>query len=113
MTRTVSALMALLLFAAAGCNKYHDKVIGTWDSDLPMSPRFTFNKDGTGEMSVPSVPLAPRQSFTWRLNGSNLIFTLGGKDSGFLIKSADEQKMHVNDPAEKGKQDFTFTRVKG
>jgi hypothetical protein len=38
---------------------------------------------------------------------------LDGKESGFLIKSIDDNKMHVNDPAEKGKQDFTFTRAKG
>jgi hypothetical protein len=94
-------------------NKYQDKVIGTWDTDLPNSPRFTFNKDGTGELSVPALGAAsPKKTFTWRLRSNNLIVKLDGKESGFLIKSIEGDKMDINDPDEKGKQDFVFTRVK-
>jgi hypothetical protein len=33
--------VAILFLAVAGCsNQYHDKLIGTWDSDQPGNPRF-------------------------------------------------------------------------
>src|SRR5579864_1435974 len=104
MIRTLTIGCTLfLLVCVAGCgNQYHDKVIGTWDSDMPFNPRFTFNKDGTGTMSVNVLGKSASKSIKWRLNGSNLIFNLDGKDSGALIKSADENKISLHDPAAKG-----------
>jgi hypothetical protein len=102
-----------ILVAVSGCgNQYHDKLIGTWDTDIaPLNPRFTFNKDGTGTISYGKLAT---KSIKWRLNGNNLIFSVdGGKDSGALIKKADENRIDLHDPAAPGKKDFSFTRVKG
>lgn len=93
-------------------NSYHDKLIGTWDSDMPFNPRLTFAKDGAGAMSVSVQGKTATKDFKWRLNDNNLIFTLDGKDMGALITSAEKNKINLHDPAAPGKKDFSFTRVK-
>jgi hypothetical protein len=110
--RTMSiGFFAVLTVVLVGCgNQYKDKVIGTWDTTMPFNPRITFAKDGTGSMTVNVGNKSATKQFTWRLNGNNLILNLDGKDSGGLIKSADENKIVLNDPDVKA--DFTFTRVK-
>jgi hypothetical protein len=103
---------ALLVLAIVGCsNPYQEKVIGTWDTTLPFNPKLTLNKDGSGSMAVSVPGQTVTKQLRWRLNGSNLILTVDGKDMGGVIKSADDQKIILNDPDVK--QDFTFTRVKG
>ncbi len=102
---------ACLFVALPGCgNKYHDKVIGTWDTDMPFQPRITLSKDGTGSMSVNVGGQSVSKAIKWRLNGSNLILTVEGKDLGGVIKSAEDQKIVLNDPD--AMQDVIFTRVK-
>jgi hypothetical protein len=101
--------VAILFLALAGCgNQYYDKMVGTWNSDQPGNPTFTLNKDGTGTMSA----LGITKNIKWRMNGSNWIVNLDGKDLGALIKSAEENKIHLHDPqGPPGSKDFYFTRV--
>ena len=101
--------MGFLLFALTACtNQYQEKVVGTWETDMPFNPKFVLAKDGTGTMSVSANGQTVTKTLTWRLNRSNLIFTLDGKDMGGVIKSIDDKKMVLNDPDVK--KDTTWTR---
>ena len=114
MIRTLTIGCTLfLLVCVAGCgNQYHDKLIGTWSTDIPGVSTITLNKDGTGTLTYAGFGKSTAKSIKWRLNGSNWIMNMDGKDSGAFIKSADENKINFHDPAGKGRQDFSFTRVK-
>jgi hypothetical protein len=97
-----------LLAAQAGCTSpYQDKVIGTWETELTEFPFLSIAADGTGTVMRSS---GERTSMTWRLNGSNLIFTIDGKEGGGLIKNMEADKFLLNDAAMK--KDFTFKRKK-
>ena len=49
---------------------------------------------------------------TWRIQrGNNFVFNDGGKDSGFLIESADENTIRGSDPQAPG-QELVWTRKK-
>ncbi|SRR6266511_1113072 len=99
---------ACSLVIVAGCaNKYYDKLVGTWDSDQPGKPRFTLNKDGSGTITAMGVT----KNITWRMNGSNWIVNLDGKDMGAIVKSAEANTITLHDPQPPGTT-FTFTRVK-
>lgn len=103
-------LSLFLLILASGCTSpYQEKVVGTWDTDMPNNPKFTMAKDGSGSVSVVVQGQTNPKAIKWRLRGTNLIFTIDGKDVGAVIKSADEKRMILNDPSVK--KDFTFTRV--
>jgi len=105
------SVCAVAILSCAGCgNPYTDKVIGTWETKEPFDWTLTIQKDGTGTQKVSIAGKTVTKNMTWRLNGNNLIFKMDGKETGALIKSIDENKMHTNDPA--AKMDVIFTRVK-
>lgn len=116
MPRLVSCLAVglslFLLILASGCTSpYQEKVVGTWDTDLPDNPNITMAKDGSGFITVVVQGQAKPKAIKWRLRGTNLIFTIDGKEKGGIIKSADEKRIILNDPSVK--KDFTFTRAAG
>src|ERR1043165_904891 len=103
--------IAVLALVVPGCgNRYHDQVVGTWETNMPLNPKFVLAKDGTGTISVSAAGQNVSKAITWRLNGNNLIFKVDGKESGGLIKSIDDKTMILNDPDVK--KDATWTRVK-
>lgn len=103
-------LVLLLAFALPGCgSKYQEKVIGVWEWKIQGVPLLvTINKDGTGSLKGP----VEDKKITWRIRrGNNLIFNADGKDSGFLIESADENTIQGTDPQAPG-QKIVWTRKK-
>ena len=114
MARLVSfvavCLTLLVLTFVSGCTSpYQEKVVGTWDTDMPGNPKITMAKGGTGSIAVTAMGQTTSKNMTWRLRGSNLIFNIDGKDMGGVIKSADEKRLVLNDPDVK--KDFNFTRA--
>jgi hypothetical protein len=112
--RVTIPLCAVLLVAISGCGSpYQDKVVGTWDTTFPGISSMTFNKDGTGKISLANGGL---KSLTWRLQKSNnMVLKVEGepKELGFLIQSADENKIVATDPAvNQGKTEFYLTKHK-
>src|ERR1043165_343708 len=106
----VVVFVSFLAFGVAGCgNKYDQKVIGVWEwkiSGVPVT--VTINKDGTGSLKGP----AEEKKVTWRIQrGNNFVFNDGGKDSGFLIESADDNTIQGSDPQAPG-QKIVWTRKK-
>src|SRR4051794_35410377 len=84
----VIVFASFLAFGVAGCGKnYEEKVIGVWEWKIAGGTLLvTINKDGTGSLKGP----AEDKKVNWRIQrGNNLVFNTGGKDSGFVIDSAD------------------------
>src|SRR4051794_4603059 len=97
----VIAFASFLALGVAGCgSKYTQKVIGTWEWKVGNVPLLlTINKDGTGSLQGPMG----QKSLTWRIQrGNNFVFNADGKDSGFLIDSADENTIRGSDPQAPG-----------
>jgi hypothetical protein len=104
----VVAFATFLAFGVTGCgSKYEEKVIGTWDWPISGSNVLvTINKDHTGSLKGPGG----EKKLTWRIQrGNNFVFTEGGKDSGFVIESADENTIRGSDPQAPG-QPIVWTR---
>jgi hypothetical protein len=97
----VSSFALVLALGVAGCgSKYTDKVVGTWNWNVGAgSIVVTINKDGTGSLKGPMG----EKSIKWRIQrGNNMVLSEGGKDSGFLIDSADENTIRGTDPQSPG-----------
>lgn len=99
---------SFLALSVAGCgSKYKEKVVGTWEWNLGGTTLLvTVNQDGTGTLKGPMG----EKRLTWRIQrGNNFVFNDGGKDSGFLIDSADENTIRGSDPQAPG-QPIVWTR---
>jgi hypothetical protein len=106
----VVVFASVLAFGVAGCGKkYEEKVVGTWEWKVGGGTVLvTINKDGTGSVKGPMG----EKKVTWRIQrGNNFVFNDGGKDSGFLIESADENTIRGSDPQAPG-QEIVWTRKK-
>lgn len=106
----VIALASLLALGVAGCgSKYTEKVVGTWEWKIGGVPVLvTIDKDGTGSLKGPTG----EQKLKWRIQrGNNFVFNYEGKDSGFVIDSADENTIRGSDPQAPG-QPIVWTRKK-
>lgn len=107
----VFVLASFLMFAASGCGSpYTEKVVGTWEWTANGTPlTITVNKGGTGSLKGPQG----EKSLKWRIQRrNNFVFNFNdGKDSGFLIDSADENTIRGNDPQAPG-QPIVWTRKK-
>jgi hypothetical protein len=106
----VIVFASCLALGVAGCgSKYAEKVVGTWEWKAGGVPLLvTVNKDGTGSLRGPTG----EKSLKWRIQrGNNFVFNDGGKDSGFLIDSADENTIRGSDPQAPG-QPIVWTRKK-
>lgn len=107
----VVACAALLTLAVVGCGPQISKtqVVGKWQWNVgPGTLLVTLEKDGTGSLTGPTGA----QSITWRIQkGNNFVFNHNGKDSGFLIESADENTIRGSDPQAPG-QPIVWTRQK-
>jgi hypothetical protein len=104
----VVVFASLLAFGVAGCGKnYTDKVVGVWEWKVGGGTLIvTNNKDGSGSIKGP----AGEKKMTWRVQrGNNFIFNDGGKDSGFVIDTADENTIQGTDPQAPG-QKIIWTR---
>ena len=99
-----------LAFALPGCgSQYQEKVVGVWEWKVgPATLLVTINKDGTGSLKGPME----NKQITWRIQrGNNFVFNVAGKDSGFLIESADDNTIQGSDPQAPG-QKIVWTRKK-
>jgi len=106
----VITLASFLALGVAGCgSKYTEKVVGTWEWNIGAGTVLvTINKDGTGSLKGPMG----EKNIKWRIQrGNNFVFNEGGKDSGFLIDSADENTIRGTDPQSPG-QSIVWTRKK-
>jgi hypothetical protein len=104
-------LCLCVLLVAAGCGGRHARNLpGTWETDLPHSPTFTFEADGSGVRRVQRSDKVETKPIRWRVDGNNLVVTVDGRNLGGLIKKPPVgDEMVVYDSAVN--KNFTFRRV--
>ena len=128
MKKSLGLIVALCLVAmlTTACNRYEDKIVGTWKLDYWMTYSqfgsngdavedcfFTFNKGGKGFMTAPSNDDGDvlTTEFTYSIDGDDLRMSLRDFEHN-TIEKLDDNKMLLTQLAATSSTEFGFTKIR-